>query len=63
MADDFATAIPAGFVHEFSYEGACPLVLHARFDEVDGVDGGGADGCWKDSLVWLRLGENGIWGY
>ena len=42
MPDDFLEAVEAVGVHQLADVGACPLVLHARLDEVDGIDGGGA---------------------
>jgi len=32
MPDDFLTAIKAISVHQFTNEGACPLVLHSCLD-------------------------------
>ena len=42
VPDDFLEAVEAVGVHQLADVGACPLVLHARLDEVDGIDGGGA---------------------
>ena len=44
MPDDFFEAIETVFVEQFSYVWAGALVLHARLDQVDRVDGRGARG-------------------
>lgn len=49
VAEDLLGAVEAVLVHQLPDQGAGgALVLHARLDQVDGVDGGGPGG-WGNS--------------